>query len=60
VAFDVVEGAIADLEPEGERAARIVARRGSSAKTARYLAAKGFSDDLISAIVARAGDEALG
>jgi regulatory protein len=60
VAFDVVEGAIADLEPEGERAARIVARRGSSTKTARYLAAKGFSDDLISAIVARAGDEALG
>jgi regulatory protein len=60
VAPDLVEEAIDALEPESERAARIVARRGRSAKTARYLAAKGFSDDLTSALVARGGDEALG
>jgi regulatory protein len=60
LAPDVIEEAIDALEPESERAARIVARRGRSAKTARYLAAKGFSDDLASAIVARDDDEALG
>jgi hypothetical protein len=60
VALDVIEEAIDALEPESERAARIVARRGPSPKTARYLAAKGFPDELTSALVARAGDEALG
>jgi SOS response regulatory protein OraA/RecX len=57
---DVIEETIDALEPESGRAERIVARRGPSAQTARYLAAKGFSDDLVSAIVARAGREALG
>jgi hypothetical protein len=38
----------------------VVERRGASAKTARYLAAKGFSDDVIHAVVALARDEALG
>ena len=46
------------LEGERERAERIVARRGPGAKTARYLAGKGFSDDVIHAVVARAGDDA--
>ena len=57
---EAIEDAIGLLEPESERAARIVERRGASAKTARYLAGKGFSDDVASAVVARAGDEALG
>jgi regulatory protein len=60
LATDVIEEAVGALDPESERAARIVARRGPGAKTARYLAAKGFSDDLASAIVARGEDEALG
>jgi regulatory protein len=60
LATEVIEQAIGTLDPESERAARVVARRGPSAKTVRYLAAKGFSDDLASAIVARGADEALG
>jgi regulatory protein len=60
VALDAVEQAIAALEPERERAARIVARRGPSAKTGRYLVAKGFSEDVAAVLVARPGDEALG
>jgi regulatory protein len=47
--------AVAALEPEHERAARIVARRGPGPATARYLAARGFGED-----AARAAVEALG
>jgi SOS response regulatory protein OraA/RecX len=57
---DVVEQAIATLEDERKRAGRVYARRGASLKAARYLAGKGFSEDVIHAVVARAGDEALG
>jgi regulatory protein len=56
----VVDSALAALEDEPERARRLVARRGASPKTARYLAGKGFADDVIREVVARAGDEALG
>jgi regulatory protein len=42
-----IEEAIAALEPESVRAARICARRGRGATTARYLARKGFSEDAI-------------
>jgi SOS response regulatory protein OraA/RecX len=42
---DVVEAAIAGLEPESERARMVVARRGAGARTARFLAAKGFSQE---------------
>ena len=42
LAADLVELAIGELEPERERAARIVERRGRSVKTARYLASRGF------------------
>jgi SOS response regulatory protein OraA/RecX len=55
-----VEQSVTALESERERAARIVSRRGADAKTARYLAGKGFSEDTIHAVVARAGDDALG
>ena len=55
---ELVEHALSALDGEHERAERIVARRGSGAKTARYLAGKGFSDDVIHAVVARAGDDA--
>jgi regulatory protein len=50
---EVVEAALAGLEPERERAARIVERRGPSLKTARYLAARGFGMDALEGIVAQ-------
>jgi regulatory protein len=45
-----VEAALSALEPERERAARIVERRGPGAKTARYLASKGFGEDAFAAV----------
>jgi regulatory protein len=60
VSHELVADAIDALEPEHERARRIVARRGASAKSARYLAGKGFADDVIRAAVARGQDEPLG
>ena len=57
---DVVEAAIEALPTEMERAERIVSRRGATAKTARYLAGKGFTDDVVHAVVALVGGEGLG
>jgi SOS response regulatory protein OraA/RecX len=47
VARDDADGAIDLLEPELDRARRIVSRRGVGAKTARYLAGKGFAEETI-------------
>jgi SOS response regulatory protein OraA/RecX len=47
VAQPLVEEAIAGLEPEAERADRIVASRGRSHTTARFLARKGFGEDAV-------------
>jgi SOS response regulatory protein OraA/RecX len=44
---ELVEAALGELEPEAERAHRIVDRRGSGPKTARYLAGKGFGEDAV-------------
>lgn len=52
VCAEHVEEALAALEPEAVRAARIVARRGAGPKTARYLASKGFGEDGLAAAVA--------
>jgi SOS response regulatory protein OraA/RecX len=57
---DVVDDALAALEPESERARTIVARRGSDAKTARYLATKGFAVETIGDVIASARREELG
>jgi regulatory protein len=57
---ELVEAAIAHLEPETERARRIVDRRGPGPKTARYLSAKGFSDEVVGAVVATEGERELG
>ena len=46
--------AVAALESELDRARAVVLRRGEGARTARYLAAKGFGDDAV-AIAAGAG-----
>jgi regulatory protein len=57
---DVVDDAVSGLEPELVRAERIVARRGRDRRTARYLASKGFGEDVVYAAVARSDDESLG
>ena len=44
---ELVEASLAALEPERERAARIVERRGRSEKTARHLASRGFGADAL-------------
>jgi regulatory protein len=41
--------ALAVLEPERERAVRLAARRGASARTARWLAARGFAPESVEA-----------
>jgi regulatory protein len=47
VADALAAAALAALEPESVRAAAIVAKRGPGAKTARYLAAKGFDEEAL-------------
>jgi len=51
--------AVSELEPEVTRAARIVARRGRTAKTLRYLAARGFGEESVEDLVADLKDRAL-
>jgi SOS response regulatory protein OraA/RecX len=41
--------ALAALEPERERAVRLAVRRGASARTARWLAARGFAPESVEA-----------
>jgi regulatory protein len=50
---DEIEGALASLEPERERAEREIARRGEGPATARLLARWGFDEDAVQAAVAR-------
>jgi SOS response regulatory protein OraA/RecX len=47
VAPELVEEAVGALEPEAERADRIVSSRGRSPATARFLARKGFGEDAV-------------
>jgi regulatory protein len=49
---DEIERALASLEPERERAADLVSRRGASPATARLLAGRGFDEELVAALVA--------
>ncbi len=42
LAAEVIDEALATLEPEPERARRLLGARGGTAKTVRWLAAKGF------------------
>lgn len=49
VPADVCDDAVAALEPERDRAARVVCERGADARTARYLAGKGFAAESIEA-----------
>ena len=49
---DEIEGAVARLEPERERATRVVERRGATSATARLLASRGFDEAVVEAVVA--------
>ena len=49
---DEIEAALASLEPERERAERVIARRGGGAATARLLARRGFDEEAVEAAVA--------
>ena len=51
--------ALATLEPEAVRASGIVASRGATARTLRYLAAWGFSEDSLEGLVADLESRAL-
>jgi regulatory protein len=52
-----VEAALAALEPERDRAVRLTARRGATAKTARWLAARGFAPESVESALAGVADE---
>ena len=47
VSAEVIDEAVASVEPERDRAERIVSRRGAGAKTARLLAQRGFDPELV-------------
>jgi SOS response regulatory protein OraA/RecX len=49
LAPELAQEALDSLEGEGERARRLVERRGRSAHTARYLASKGFGEGAVEA-----------
>jgi SOS response regulatory protein OraA/RecX len=51
VAGEPAEAALTALEPEVTRAKRVVARRGPSPATARYLAGRGFDPDALEAVL---------
>ncbi len=57
---DLVDEALALLQPEADRARRIVERRGGGPKTARFLGGKGFSDETVAACVANPRHDELG
>ncbi len=54
-----VRSAIALLEPESDRVARIIGTRGRTVKAARYLAAKGFSEEALESLVADMSPDAI-
>jgi regulatory protein len=53
VEAEQVEEALAALEPERERAAMLVVRRGATPATARLLAGRGFDEEVVAAVVAQ-------
>jgi regulatory protein len=48
-----IEAAMSAVEPESERAGRIVDRRGATAATARLLSSRGFDEAVVEALVAQ-------
>jgi SOS response regulatory protein OraA/RecX len=60
VEAELVRDVVGSLEPEEVRAQRVVERRGSSPKTMRYLATRGFASETLSAVVAHGSHDTLG
>jgi SOS response regulatory protein OraA/RecX len=60
VSRELAEQAVSALEPEIERARRLLARGGATAKTARRLASHGFAPDSIEAAIAEDKGAELG
>jgi SOS response regulatory protein OraA/RecX len=60
VETDVAEDALRTVAPEAERARIVVERRGPGPKTARYLLGKGFSEGVVSDVVASERARELG
>jgi SOS response regulatory protein OraA/RecX len=56
IAGELVDEALAGLEPEGERARRLVEARGGGPKAARLLAARGFEAATVEEAVGRFAD----
>jgi regulatory protein len=56
----VAREAVDTLEPEADRAARIVAARGATSRTLRHLASRGFGEEALEALVAELETGALG
>jgi SOS response regulatory protein OraA/RecX len=52
--------AVGALEPEPERARTLVERRGATAKTARWLASRGFAHESVEAAIANGAATELG
>jgi regulatory protein len=52
VGHDEIDAALAALDPERERAAALVERRGATPATARLLAGRGFDEEVVAALVA--------
>ena len=51
VGAETIVVALAELEPELDRARTVAARRGSGLRTARYLAAKGHAQDTVEGVL---------
>jgi SOS response regulatory protein OraA/RecX len=47
-----IEAALGSLEPERERAERVIARRGTGVATARLLAQRGFDEEAVETAIA--------
>ena len=60
VSRELAERAVSDLEPEPARARRVMARRGATTKTARWLASRGFAPDSVEAAIAEGEGAELG
>ena len=54
---EIVELVLAELEPERERAARVLASAGGGSRALRALARRGFGDDAIEAAAADVADD---
>jgi len=55
---ETITEAVEELEPERYRAEAVVARRGGGPATARYLARRGFHEDVVEAAMATGGTDA--